>query len=290
MHTSFILLAAFSAWPNLSIAAFRPPRPPQEPDIPVAPRPPNFGPQGPGGIAPGRLTPEVPPQEQLRNNMVVLEQRLETMNQALDLGQEVVGAILSVGSVTITAAPADVTFVPTSTLPTSSFSACLSYARALSNCASNAPSFYSLNPTAQASCACYFSGPPSYIPCSSGVQWAAIPTLDVNRFDDQANQCHDFFSLQGYKKVAKVLSGKDGNQTALGARFCSNVNTDVKRSRNGTTGLNPSLAPSSTGDCQITGGAHVTSSASSSSLTTFDRAGFFTFPIVLGLFSWLMFL
>lgn len=106
------------------------------------------------------------------------------------------------------------------------------------------------------------------------MQWAAIPTLNVNRFDDQANQCHDFFALQGYKKVAKVLSGKDGNRTALGAGFCNNVNTDVKRSRNGTTGLDPRLAPSSYNGCHTTDGAHVTGGAPSPGLTAFDRAVF----------------
>jgi hypothetical protein len=97
----------------------------------------------------------------------------------------------------------------------------------------------------------------------------------VNRFDSQAGQCYDFFSKQGYKKVAHVLEGKAGNLTMFAAGFCGYVDEEVMTRGNGiaTKGLEPSLKPITSGSCH-TRSTQVTSGTPSYGLTTLDLAVF----------------
>jgi hypothetical protein len=102
MYTKGLFLVALNTWPTLSEAGFR--ITPHEPDVPVSPpRVPSLpGPEIPNFIAPGRNPYEIPPKEELQNNMQLLEQKLEAVDSALDAGDEVVNAILAMVSTTIT--------------------------------------------------------------------------------------------------------------------------------------------------------------------------------------------
>jgi hypothetical protein len=97
----------------------------------------------------------------------------------------------------------------------------------------------------------------------------------VNRFDSKAEQCYDFFSKQGYKKVANVLEGKGGNRTMFAAGFCGYIDKEAMTRGNGTAtkGLEPSLKPIAAGSCH-TRNTQVTSGTPSYGLTTLDLAVF----------------
>ncbi|KAF1951509.1 hypothetical protein CC80DRAFT_597243 [Byssothecium circinans] len=136
--------------------------------------------------------------------------------------------------------PATVSFTPTTTLPATAFAACTDYASILRSCASATSSFYSLPGSQQASCICYTPTitTQSCIPTTGstgyfyplGTQQVAIPARSTAIFDNAAGACRDFFSMQGYSKLAGALNGKDGrNGTKIGAGFCANVNKDLKR-------------------------------------------------------------
>ncbi|PVH97115.1 hypothetical protein DM02DRAFT_658551 [Periconia macrospinosa] len=149
----------------------------------------------------------------------------------------------------------------TATVPPQSFAQCSSYAKIISSCASATSSFYSLNATAQASCACYAT--PVTIastgPVCTGTKQAQVtgaPTLAIRNFDDKANACFSYFSAQGYNNLAAVLggsssqpTGSQGNQPALGSGFCSKIDADVKKG-NGSSGLGPSLKSMVWTDCK----------------------------------------
>lgn len=135
---------------------------------------------------------------------------------------------------------------------TAEFEPCRLYARSVTSCARATSSFYSLDPTSQASCACYS---PSYdtIPCTPSItptsafdpknyyQYAILPILDSDGFDDQANSCRDFFDKGGYSNIASVLRD---NSSAPGARFCA----DMNRLLSSRSGVNqPATATAQTG-------------------------------------------
>jgi hypothetical protein len=116
------------------------------------------------------------------------------------------------------------------------------------------------------------------------MQIAAVPTLDVNRFDSQADQCFDFFSKQGYKKVANVLEGNIGNRTMFAAGFCGYVDKEAIKRGTGTAtkGLEPSLKPVAAGQC-YNHNAEVTSGTPRYGLTTLDLAVFVGTLVLWGL-------
>lgn len=280
MHTSLRLLA-FTLYLELAAGfpgfpSFRPPKP-STPEVPNTPKP--YSPESPNAPKPYSPKPigdptvpnsgpydpaNVPPQQQIQSNMGRVEQRLDKLDIALEIGsaiKDVVDAILQQPEVetflgetfTVTSAASDVTFTPTSTLPSTSFAACTSYASVIRSCASATSNFYALPATAQASCACYRTAPASYISCGvSSEAWAAVPTLAADALDNAANECHDFFSLQGYKKGASVLSGeKKGDlNITLGDGFCAAVDQELKKgasaSANASASGNSTAIPSAT--------------------------------------------
>ncbi|KAF2186163.1 hypothetical protein K469DRAFT_706822 [Zopfia rhizophila CBS 207.26] len=323
---SFSIIVALAVLSDIAYAAggFRPPRP-AEPKPPSVPKPPGqpFGQPKPGGAP---FSPEyeptvndpnkVPPQAEIQSNMGSLEQRLGILNNALDVAQEVVKAFLATSASTATeservggffatkssSAPAtttsmDVTFTQTSTLPSSSFTACKSYASILSSCASATTSFHSLNPTSQASCACY-SNATTTVSCSIGTKLATVPTLAASRFDDAANSCHEFFERQGYERIADALAGLQRNETGRnqkmpGAGFCVKIDAAVKDANfnrtNATMGLSKALEPSPYTQCLSSPGPSSGDGARVSGSTMFDRTIFVTGPIVLAVLSYVLF-
>jgi hypothetical protein len=137
--------------------------------------------------------------------------------------------------------PLEVT--PTTTLPSSSYYSCKSWASIVSRCSFQTSSFYNLPPTNQASCAC-FSESTTAISCTTGgsgaFQNVVRPTFAPDRFDGYARDCRDYFQIQGYTNIASALSGLDGSRAILGVGFCSNVQSALG---NSTTRLQPSATP-----------------------------------------------
>ncbi|KAF2742277.1 hypothetical protein M011DRAFT_490673 [Sporormia fimetaria CBS 119925] len=120
-------------------------------------------------------------------------------------------------------------FTPTTTLPAASFAACTDYAKAVSSCASATPGFYQQGAPQQASCLCYSTPTETTIECTGTVTPIATANPSLNfAVDENASLCHGFFEKQGYENVAKVLEGRIGEQPALGANFCKNVDEDLK--------------------------------------------------------------
>jgi hypothetical protein len=147
---------------------------------------------------------------------------------------------------------------PTSTLPTSSFLPCQSYAHTINNCFSATSNFASLAPTDQASCACYSTVFAETTSCGpSSTQAVAIPTLVGSHFDALASSCYDFFSIEGYAKAAQAIDAKNGSASVvkLGRGFCAGVDADMKEASgmNGTrsVGLKNALKPSPYGLCML---------------------------------------
>lgn len=65
-----------------------------------------------------------------------------------------------------------------------------------------------------------------------GIQSASVSARSTAIFDDAAGACRDYFSMQGYSKLAGGLQGKDKkNGTVIGAGFCANVHRDLKNLR-----------------------------------------------------------
>ncbi|ORY14012.1 hypothetical protein BCR34DRAFT_244266 [Clohesyomyces aquaticus] len=179
--------------------------PKDTPDTPDTPDPPSPGgrpnEEGPGGGGSpyynpndlyhgtpqgGAVNPnQVPTQAQLQSNNQVLEESLEVVHNALDAVQQIVDGFLktpdaksstvevegpvlpSTWANPTTTTPQPLTFTPTTTLASTSFTACKSYASILFSCAATTSGFYSLQPTAQASCVCYATREAT-IPCNSG--------------------------------------------------------------------------------------------------------------------------
>lgn len=167
------------------------------------------------------------------------------------------------------------------------FDACQSFAHILSSCASKTPSFYSLKPTAQASCACYTTSTPTACSKSNMTFAYATPGLSRNTFDVPSYECRNFLLAQGYSNVAQVLSSSNNtDNVTLGAGFCGNMAAKMVMKSN----LDPvnvlrckALATSSS--TRPTGA--VTSSAATGlggiarlSLTGWDRAVLVIMPII----------
>ncbi|KAF1949713.1 hypothetical protein CC80DRAFT_254229 [Byssothecium circinans] len=256
------------------------PKVPSEPDIPIAPIP------GIPGVNPGRIG-DIPPAGQVPSNQVIqvnmgsLEQKLgqsssersgpgakppgnrkeevlQRVSEAADVVVDVVEKILDLaggeGDTTATTTARSGDFTPSTTLPSISFKACTSYAKMLSSCASATTSFYSLAPTVQASCACY-STPTTSRACTETKQAevTGAPSLAIAAFDNNADACFSFFSLQGYSNVAKALdtetivsntTGVDPQVAGLGKGFCAKVDAAVKARSNGTWSTKQGLSAS----------------------------------------------
>ncbi|KAF2267164.1 hypothetical protein CC78DRAFT_541836 [Lojkania enalia] len=179
---------------------------------------------------------------------------------------------------------------PTTTLPVTSFAACTSYASTLSRCATDTTSFFSLDPTAQASCACYETITPSS--CTRDETTTVFPTLARTGFDNAASACFDYFRIQGYENVAKALSGTTGNKTVLGAGFCKNIDLDLKKKSNFSTavGLAPTGASQAHHICaSLLDFDNPTGGSRGLTLRAFDRAVFFTAPVIAIEVSYLLF-
>ncbi|KAF2119220.1 hypothetical protein BDV96DRAFT_642258 [Lophiotrema nucula] len=216
------------------------------------------------------MVPVIPQQQEIMHNMDTLEDALEAIEFGVDVAKEIldsqmatfVSEVLTTQSCTWpTATPSilcdpslsacnqipasssglectstKVAFTPTATLPTTSFAACTTYARILSNCANETTSFYALNPTDQAKCACYATATPDNSDCTKDRTTTIIPTFAATRLDGAAITCRDYFNKQGYEKLGNLLSGMKNNTPVLGAAFCASLNVDLVANGNATNG------------------------------------------------------
>lgn len=208
------------------------PKPAPVPPKPIVPKPivpkpivPIINPPKPVGIG-----EYIPPAQQtiLQSNMQLLEARLDTIQEVLNIGTELISAILATTSSSdSTARPATDTPTRISTpTPASSnaitlnvnlFPACKSYARTLSSCVSATPSFFSLDPTHQASCACYTLSSISTGSCAS------VPTLVTAA--ENAEDCRGFFQVNGFSGIASVM---DDEGRVEGVGFCSALDEELR--------------------------------------------------------------
>ncbi|KAF2732284.1 hypothetical protein EJ04DRAFT_608505 [Polyplosphaeria fusca] len=264
----FAVVYIYSSFVEAGVPIPKPPKPvdPVEPLVPKPPsnpgRIPEFGPANtvPNPVNPNLQVPAVPQQQDISHKMDKLEDALDTIGEVVDVVKDLleqqnsalVSAFLATPSCTwptqsaaesnilspVGSMPectsAQISFTPTTTLPTTSFAACTTYAQILSACASDTSSFFSLDPTAQASCACYSTAIPNSNSCTKDETVTILPTLAPSRFDDVANDCLDYVKVQGYKNVAKALAGIENNQTVIGAGFCKNIGDGVKMMSNAT--------------------------------------------------------
>ncbi|KAH7130144.1 hypothetical protein B0J11DRAFT_602367 [Dendryphion nanum] len=280
----------------------------KQPDPPPVPNIPKINVPVPGG--PPKIPPAyIPvgdridvPQARIDQNIGSLEQRLQAAGFGLDVAGaaiDVVNAILATTKISTSVdVPTGTLFdgsrtTTTPSLPTTSYLACVRYASRLNSCASATSSFYSLPASAQASCACYTKvSTTDYVSCGVSSHQAVEPTaLAISNFDSPANTCHEYIEALGYSNAAKALSGRMGNLTVLGAGFCANVDEDVKRSRNGSQGLDPTKPITMMGPCEAISPSPSRGSSTSRAamLNTFDHAVLLTVPAIIASMAFLVF-
>jgi hypothetical protein len=221
------------------VTAIPPIKPPRVdlPEVPSIPKPggrPNYNPAEP------HIGDDMSPAQQtvVASNMQLLEQRLEAVQNGLDIGTALVDAILSTQTsslnwadlATMTAKPTETVSV-SKTLDMSLFSACKSYANTLSSCASATSDFFTLDAIQQASCACYTLSALSIEGCAS------VPMLKTASHD--AGLCQSFFNQNGFSEIASVMS--DAGRVE-GVGFCGGLSR--QQAQNATmTGLAETLEP-----------------------------------------------
>ena len=218
-----------------AIPPIKPPRvdPPEIPSIPKPGGRPNYIPAEPyigNDMSPAQQTA-------VASNLQLVEQRLEAVQSALDIGIALVDAILPTQTslnwadlATMTAKPTETANV-IRTLDVSLFSACKSYASTLSSCASVTSDFFSLDATQQASCACYTLSTLSVGSCAS------VPMLKTASHN--AELCQSFFNQNGFSEIASVMS--DAGRVE-GVGFCGGLSR--QQAQNATmTGLAETLEP-----------------------------------------------
>ncbi|KAF2010762.1 hypothetical protein BU24DRAFT_466541 [Aaosphaeria arxii CBS 175.79] len=263
-------------------------RPPNEPNVPTVPDIPSFPKPvtPPKPFSPDGNPPAAPvPPEQVQSNMMRLEQTLGRIEEGVDMVVQIVDAILQPASstspeeeentllpkTTTTTTPPPST---TTSFPSSNFSNCRSYASSLRSCLSARPQFHSLDPSAQAFCACYTSTSTT-TPCGtitststsnsamasapnpSSIQTISMLALATAAFDAPAAKCRDFFTQQGFANAASVLAGRVQDRLVPGAGFCGAVDAELRRGGNATRtvggGLPPTLSATSVGGCVVRG-------------------------------------
>ncbi|CAI6234049.1 unnamed protein product [Periconia digitata] len=302
-----LVFALYVQFSSADPAFVKPPK--NVPDGPEAPpiRPPVPPPVVVGSPGSGSRVSGEEAQVGIQYKMGNLERKLKPVEEGIGALTDIVSAVLEnvdcspptrIGQ---DAKTCDAEFTPTASVPVESFAACSSFAQIISSCATATTSFYSLDATAQASCACY-STPATRSaggPVCTGTKQAqvtAAPTLAISDFDGKAASCFSYFSAQGYNNIAAVLGGSNnqslptgsaGSQAVLGTGFCKKVN-DGAKSSNGSVGLDPSLRNIVWTDCAgLVGGSesNQVTNAAGVALNDFDRGAMLVFTVFVTLLS-----
>ena len=227
--------------------------------------------------------------EQTHAHLDTLNQKLEGVALGVDAVKEVVNAFNDDQSstrsrpvigdeATETSGSTSLT-KPTNTAAYTSYRACRSFASVISSCTLATPSFYSLAPSLQASCACYTVTTTSTACSGTGSQRVTQPTF-ATQLDDRAFTCHEFLDDVGFERAADALEGV-GGQTGLGLGFCAGFQGNGSQT----------LAASPIGGClPVQTSIPVTAGGRKlGGLTGFDVSIFVTVPTVVVFVSFVLF-